>query len=208
MNRSTETPLIRIVDDDDAILTSVSFLLRQEGYEVKTWANPLTYFCEDQPSRPGCLLLDIKMPQLNGFEVHRQLARLAITTSVIFISAHGDIETAVYTVKVGAFDFITKPIRPLKLLEAVGAAVALAARRKKGVIDSKEAHRRLLKRTSREEQVLRLVLDGLSNAEIGARLGITERTVENHRANGYRKVEVQDVEGLELVFKGAEKIVS
>lgn len=60
MNHSTETPLIRIVDDDDAILTSVSFLLRQEGYEVKTWANPLTYFCEDQPSRPGCLLLDIK----------------------------------------------------------------------------------------------------------------------------------------------------
>lgn len=69
MNHSTETPLIRIVDDDDAILTSVSFLLRQEGYEVKTWANPLTYFCEDQPSRPGCLLLDIKMPQLNGLEV-------------------------------------------------------------------------------------------------------------------------------------------
>ena len=112
------------------------------------------------------------------------------------------------SMKVGAFDFITKPIRPLKLLEAVGAAVALDARRKKGVIDSKEAHRRLLKLTSREEQVLRLVLDGLSNAEIGARLGITERTVENHRANGYRKVEVQDVEGLELVFKGAEKIVS
>jgi len=72
MNHSTETPLIRIVDDDDAILTSVSFLLRQEGYEVKTWANPLTYFCEDQPSRPGCLLLDIKMPQLNGLEVQRQ----------------------------------------------------------------------------------------------------------------------------------------
>ena len=61
MNHSTETPLIRIVDDDDAILTSVSFLLRQEGYEVKTWPNPLTYFCEDQPSRPGCLLLDIKI---------------------------------------------------------------------------------------------------------------------------------------------------
>ena len=160
MNHSTETPLIRIVDDDDAILTSVSFLLRQEGYEVKTWANPLTYFCEDQPSRPGCLLLDIKMPQLNGLEVQRQLARRAITTPVIFISAHGDIETAVYTMKVGAFDFITKPIRPLKLLEAVGAAVALDARRKKGVIDSKEAHRRLLKLTSREEQVLRLVLDG------------------------------------------------
>lgn len=73
MNHSTETPLIRIVDDDDAILTSVSFLLRQEGYEVKTWANPLTYFCEDQPSRPGCLLLDIKMPQLNGLEVQRSL---------------------------------------------------------------------------------------------------------------------------------------
>lgn len=83
MNHSTETPLIRIVDDDDAILTSVSFLLRQEGYEVKTWANPLTYFCEDQPSRPGCLLLDIKMPQLNGLEVQRQLARRAITTPVI-----------------------------------------------------------------------------------------------------------------------------
>ena len=80
MNHSTETPLIRIVDDDDAILTSVSFLLRQEGYEVKTWANPLTYFCEDQPSRPGCLLLDIKMPQLNGLEVQRQLARRTITT--------------------------------------------------------------------------------------------------------------------------------
>lgn len=75
MNHSTETPLIRIVDDDDAILTSVSFLLRQEGYEVKTWANPLTYFCEDQPSRPGCLLLDIKMPQLNGLEVQRQLLK-------------------------------------------------------------------------------------------------------------------------------------
>ena len=204
MHQTEELPLIRIVDDDAAIRASLSFMLRHEGYEVSAWADAASFLREDQPSRPGCILLDIRMPGLSGLDLQRILLERAIVTPVIFISAHGDIETAVQTMKFGAFDFLRKPLDPDKVQRIIEKAIAADVLQKAGTVAPSEARRRCGRLTERERQIAMLLLSGVENAEISERLKISQRTVENHRANLYRKLEVRKAEELQRLIASAQ----
>lgn len=196
MNPIEETPLVRIVDDDASICASLSFMLRHEGYEVSCWQDGESFLRDDQPSRPGCVLLDIRMPKISGLELQQILRERSIRTPIVFISAHGDIETAVHTMKFGAFDFLPKPLDPERVSRIIEEAIRVDILRKAGTPDAEEAKRRFKRLTERERQIAELLLSGVENAEISARLNISQRTVENHRANLYHKLEVRNADEL------------
>ena len=193
-------PLVRIIDDDKAICEALVFVLKQEGYDAQAWTNAEDFLREEISNRPGCLLLDIRMPGLSGLELQRVLKARKQKTPIIFISAHGDIDTAVYTMKMGAYDFLQKPLDPERVIKTVANALAKDEIQKKLAVDPDEAVEKYARLTAREKQVAEMTAEGLPNAEIGERLGITERTAEVHRANIYRKLEISDITGLRAVF--------
>ncbi len=198
--QTNQSPLVRIVDDDVAVCESLVFMLRHEGYDVESWTSAEEYLREDNSCRSGCLLLDIRMPSMSGLELQKILCQRSIRLPIIFISAHGDIDTAVHTMKMGAVDFLQKPLDPERVLRIVAHAVARSDIQNKLAVEPEVAKQRFEKLTDREKTVADLVYNGLSNLEVGKRLNISERTAETHRANIYRKLEISDIDGLRAVM--------
>ena len=151
-----------LVDDDASICASLSFMLRHEGYEVSCWQDAESFLRDDQPSRPGCVLLDIRMPKISGLELQQILRERSIRTPIVFISAHGYIETAVHTMKFGAFDFLPKPLDPERVSRIIEEAIRVDILRKAGTPDAEEAKRRFKRLTERERQIAELLRLGES----------------------------------------------
>ena len=193
--------LIRIVDDDEGVRESLAAVLRLQGYEVKAWADPEAYLREDAPHVPGCLLLDVMMPGVDGYEVQRRLVERADFIPVIFISAYGDIAGVVRTMKLGACDFLQKPLSPERVIAAVASALKGQAVAPPQGMTRSEAMRRYETLTERERAILEMVYEGRTNAEVARRLAISHRTVENHRAMAYRKLMVRNGEEARSVLK-------
>ena len=126
-----DTPLIRVIDDDDAMRNSWAFLIEGEGWDVATYADAVSFLSSNDFARPGCMLLDVRMPHMSGLELQNKLTEIGCDLPIIFISGHGDIDMAVQTLKAGAMDFLQKPVDDQRLLEAIENAVAknLAHRR-------------------------------------------------------------------------------
>ena len=181
-------PLIRVVDDDIDLLNSVAFLLKCEGYECSIYSGAADFLRADEPSRPGCLILDEQMPEMTGQELLSELNRREYMQPVIFLTAHGDIDMAVRTMIDGAVDFQQKPLLPEKLLRSVARAVQIDLDRRGGAVDLKDEILMFNKLTPREEKVCRLVADGLINKQIGERLGISKRTVDHIRSSALSKL--------------------
>lgn len=191
-NSKINQPLIRIIDDDSAVRASWSFLLSGENYDCAEFSDAGTFLATADFRRPGCILLDVRMPSMSGLELQNKLKDIGCDLPIVFVSGHGDIDMAVNAVKNGAFDFIEKPPKESRLIDTIEAAVARnkAMRRDQAEVASFKS--RLEQLTQREREVIRMVAQGFSNKEVAAEFGISEKTVQVHRGSAYRKLELHN----------------
>ena len=183
-----DKPLIRVIDDDDAMRNSWAFLIEGEGWDVKTYADAITFLSSNDYIRPGCLLLDVRMPHMSGLELQLKLREAGCDLPIIFISGHGDIDMAVNTLKAGAIDFLQKPVDDQRLLKTIENAVSHNLAQRRGKREVTDFRNRLESLTQREREVIRMVAQGYSNKEVAREYGISEKTVQVHRGSAYRKL--------------------
>jgi len=179
---STTKPTVFIVDDDAAIRDSLSLMIEQENIAVQSFESAEAFLDAYRPECRGCAIIDIRMPSMNGMELHEVLLKRNITLPVIFLTGHGDIPMSVRAIKAGAVDFLTKPVTREKLLTSIRSAI-----QKSEIISSEndihqEALSRLADLTDRERDVMLLAVQGYLNKQIARELGISHRTVEIHKS--------------------------
>ena len=191
-----EKAVIRIVDDDEGFGDAIRFMLKTDGWLVSYYSETGTFLKKDDLDVPGCIILDYQMPLVNGLEFQDILAHKGYRQPIIFLTAHADVDMAISAFRSGAADILKKPVSSEILLEAVERAVEsdFAFRQKYfRIVRYQEFYDAL---TQREKQILNSVNAGLMNYQIAQRLGLSERTVETHRANAYKKVGVKDLQQL------------
>lgn len=193
---SLNPPLIRIVDDEAIVREALSFLLACKGWQSISYASAEAFLADARPGVPGCLLLDIRMPGMSGLELQQRMKAASLDIPVIFVTGHADVETAVMTLKAGALDFLLKPVDGEKLDEAIRSAVGLSLERLRGQPAKDALERTLEEMSPREKEVLARLREGLTNRDIAERLGLSERTVQGHRNNLYRKLRVHNLSQL------------
>ena len=181
--------IVHLVDDDEAIRRSASFMLRTSGYLVTTYGSGAELIDAIEEAETGCILLDVRMPDMHGLEVQQALKDLNIRLPVIVMTGHGDVGVAVQAMKAGAVDFIEKPFERAVLLGAIEAGFARIDHAERRHARADEAKARLKALTPRERDVLRGLASGQPNKAIAYDLGISPRTVEIHRANLMSKLE-------------------
>jgi two-component system, LuxR family, response regulator FixJ len=192
--------IIHLVDDDEAIRRSASFMLRTSGYLVKTYASGVELL-KSAGDLAGCILLDIRMPEMDGLEVQKALKERGVLLPVIVITGHGDVNLAVQAMKAGAVDFIEKPFEKTVLIGAIDEGFARIEESGRRHAHAEEAKVRLEPLTGRELDVLRGLVRGHPNKTIAYDLGISPRTVEIHRANLMNKLGVASLsEALRIAF--------
>ena len=192
---------IYVVDDDEAIRRSLSFQLKTSGYAVRLFEGGTAFLKEAAGLEPGCVLLDVRMPDIDGLEVQRELRARGVMLPVVIMTGHGDIDMAVAAMKAGASDFIEKPFEKAALLGCVEAARRVAVAERGAGARAEDARARLNVLTDRERDVLDGLVQGLPNKTIAFDLGISPRTVEIHRANLMQKLEVKSLaEALRIAF--------
>lgn len=191
-------PLIRIVDDDPDVLRGISYLFEGEGYRTATFASAREFLTIDMPSQKGVAIVDLKMPMMDGLELQAELKNRNYPNPIVFLTAHGDIEIAVLAVKRGAFDFLTKPVNPQKLLDVVEKALEFYDRRRTESL--LEQSRNLAKLTEKEMQVAKLAGRALSSREIAEALNCSPRTVDAHKASIYKKLGINTSAQLQLLL--------
>lgn len=180
--------VIHLIDDDDAIRRSAGFLLRTSGFEVATYASGIEFLAAAKSAEAGCVLLDIRMPAMDGLEVQRSMIERGIAMPVIMLTGHGEVALAVSAMKAGAIDFIEKPFEKAALLAAIEQAFDRLNDTGRHRLDAAEASVQLATLTPRERDVLEGLVQGLPNKTIAFDLGISPRTVEVHRFNLMHKL--------------------
>lgn len=193
--------MIHLVDDEEAIRRSLGFLLRTSGFSVKAYESGVAFLKEVKTAEPGCILLDVRMPHMDGLAVQQELNARGVTMPVIVLTGHGDVSIAVRAMKAGAIDFLEKPFEKTLLLEALGRAFDRLDRHEDAAVSEQDARVRIAALTAREQEVLRGLVQGLPNKTIAYDLGISPRTVEVHRANCMTKLNVRNLsEALRIGF--------
>jgi len=189
------------VDDEEAIRRSASFMLKTSGFAVQTWPSGAAFLKEVRHAEYGCILLDVRMPEIDGLEVQSLLAERGVTMPVIILTGHGDVSIAVRAMKSGAIDFIEKPFEKAMLLRAIDTAFERIAATDQAGARAAEAEIVLGALTAREREVLDGLAKGLPNKTIAYDLGISPRTVEVHRANLMSKLDVRSLsDALRIAF--------
>ena len=186
-------PTVFIVDDDPAVLKSLSRLLRANHVNVVTFGSPQDFLQRYDPHTPGCLVLDVAMPGLNGLELQEALRIKGSAIPIIFLTGHGDIPMSVQAIKGGALDFMTKPVHDKDLLKAVEAALEKDRIERQSRAELDDIHERLATLTPREREVLIHVVSGQLNKQIAYDLGTVEKTIKVHRARVMEKMKVGSV---------------
>jgi FixJ family two-component response regulator len=181
-------PVVYVVDDDDGMRRALGLLMTTVGYQPAAFARPSEFLSKYDPAQPSCLVLDVRMPEMSGLELQQHLNRSGSMLPVILISGHGDIPMAVQAMKDGAFDFLQKPFRDQDLLDRINGALKLDAENRANVDRLADLTQRSASLTPREREVMALVVDGKANKVIAIDLGLSERTVEIHRANVMEKM--------------------
>ncbi len=182
------TPTVFVVDDDPSLRTAVSRLLASVGLRVETFASALDFLRAVDPGRPGCLILDIRMPGSSGLDLQRDLVDAARELPIIFISAHVNVAQAVRAMRAGALHVFTKPFDDQALLDAVHEALAQDERRRADAIELQQLRDRLSTLTSREREVMTFVVTGMPNKQIAFEMGTSEKTVKAHRGQVMHKM--------------------
>jgi two-component system response regulator FixJ len=186
-------PAVYVVDDDDGMRRALDTLLSTVGYKTAVFSRPGEFLANFKVDSPGCLVLDIRMPDMSGLELQQHLNRMGSMLPVIFITGHGDVPIAVQAMKEGAFEFIQKPFRDQELLDHINHALKQDAENRNTVARRTEVQHRLESLTPRERQVMDLVVDGAANKVIAIDLNLSERTVEIHRAKVMEKMGARSV---------------
>ncbi len=182
-----------IVDDDAAVRDSLCWVIGSAGFNVKTYASAKAFLEKPDANRIGCLVLDVKMPEMSGLQLQKQLIEENSSLPIIFISAHGSIPDAVGALREGAIDFLMKPFDNQILLERIRSSIEIGRKRREIRRQQEEATRRVSQLTPRERQVMDLIVKGYPNKIVAAELAISTKTVEIHRARVMEKVGVRNL---------------
>jgi FixJ family two-component response regulator len=188
-----KTPVVYVVDDDDGMRRAVSALLGTVDYKAATFSRASEFLAAYRNDQPGCLILDVRMPEMSGLELQQKLARDGVLLPIILMTGHGDVPMAVQAMKEGAFDFLQKPFRDQDLLDRINGALQQDAETRASLEKSAEIRQRFASLTPRETEVLEMLVDGRANKVIAQDLALSERTVEIHRANVMEKMGVRSI---------------
>jgi len=190
---TTITPVVFLVDDNPSVRKGLARLIGSAGYAVEAFASAREFLAHDRPSGPCCLVLDVRMPGLDGLELQKALAAGGRRMSIVFITGHADVPMSVKAMKGGAVDLLTKPVDAEDLLEAIERAVAKDVRELGEEARAGELQELVKRLTPRETAVFALVVTGMLNKQIAVELGIGEKTVKVHRARVMEKLRVGSV---------------
>jgi FixJ family two-component response regulator len=192
-DHKADRPLVLIVDDDEEVRAALQELMLSIGLDAMSFASPRELMESEIPDRPGCLVLDVRMPGASGLDLQHQLAAKGNLKPIIFLTGYGDIPMSVQAMKAGAIDFLTKPFRDQNLLDAVTTAIEKDIAQMAAARSARQHFDRFATLTQREQQVMREVARGRLNKQIAFDLGIKEITVKLHRGNVMRKMKAASV---------------
>lgn len=201
-------PTVYIVDDEDAVRKALRLMMSTAGYQVEDFASAAEFLNAYNPTKIGCLILDVRMPGMDGFALLRQLNEQRVRLPIIMLSAHGDIPMAVDAVKRGAVDFLEKPARASVLREKVAAALDTAERWKRQQRERQEILARFSTLTPREREVAKLLPEGKSNNSIAKALGMSENTLRVHRHNIREKMQADHATELQKMLTDIQGEIS
>jgi FixJ family two-component response regulator len=189
-------PIVFVVDDESAVGVSIKRLLHSVGLEARHFTSASEFLRAKRPDAPGCIVLDVRLPDLSGLDLQQELAKANVDLPVIFVTGHADIPMTVRAMKAGAVEFLTKPFREQELLEAVQRAIS----RHRQILDQRASMRVLQSRyellTPREREVFPLVASGLLNKQVAAELNASEKTIKVHRGQLMQKMEAHSLSDL------------
>ena len=199
----TAASLVFVIDDDPSVRSSLKFLLSTVGLQAETFESADSFLRRKAPAIPSCLVLDVRLPGLSGLDFQRELATRHICIPIVFLTGHGDIPMSVRAMKAGAVEFLTKPFRDQDLLDAVRVALERDRARRKQDKEVADIRQRFDSLTSREQEVVSMVVAGMLNKQIAAELGTAESTVKVQRSRGMEKMQAASLAEL---IKMIEKV--
>jgi two-component system, LuxR family, response regulator FixJ len=205
-NASSVRPTIFVVDDDSAVRDALKLLLRSVGQAVETYGSAPEFLDAYSADRPGCLVLDIRMPGMSGLELQQKLNERHSILPIIFITGHGDVPMAVEAMQAGAVDFIQKPFRDQDLIDRINQALEKDNNNRAALGERNDIRRRLETLTPREREVLDLVVHGKANKVIAGDLRLSQRTVEIHRARVMEKMQASSLAHLVRMVLEVEQV--
>ena len=206
MSNQQSEPTVFIVDDDQEVREAIQLLMESVGVTAVSFASAQAYLEQLDCDRPGCLVLDVRMKGMSGLDLQERLAQEPLHPPIIIITGHGDVPMAVRAVKAGAVDFIEKPFNDQTLLDAVHRAFDQDARNRGQALRIADIQERLARLTPREREILDQVIGGKRNKMIAADLGISQSTVEAHRARVMEKLEARSLSDLMRMMMAIEQV--
>jgi FixJ family two-component response regulator len=196
--------LVFLIDDDPSVRKGVSRLLRSAGYDSEAFGSASDFLAREQHPGPACVVVDVRMPGINGMDLQNVLIERRREEQLVFITGHGDISMCAQAMKAGAVDFLPKPFRDSELLQCVGRALARSADQRQRVIEKAAARRLLDLLTPREFEVMQLVVTGMLNKQIASELGTAEKTIKVHRGRVMKKLGIVSVADLVRLVETAQ----
>ena len=198
-------PIVFLVDDEHSVVTALARMLQASGFAVRCWTSAVEFLEVHDPQEPGCLVTDVRMPEMGGLELQRALLERGSDRAIVFITGQGDIPTTVRAMKAGAVSFLPKPVQRAELVAAVQEAILRDAEARAQQHERNDLVRRLTSLTPRERQVLDLVTTGMLNKQIAAELGAAEKTIKVHRGRIMEKMQVRTATALVGLLSRAEQ---
>ncbi|NTZ82985.1 response regulator transcription factor [Burkholderia metallica] len=196
MDAESQSPIVYIVDDDEDMRTSLSWLLASVKIQARCYRGPAEFLAQFDPSVPGCMVLDVRMPEVSGFDLQAELNRRSVSLPIIFVSGHGDIPMSVRALQNGAIDFVEKPYNSQQMLERIQRAIRVASDTHQENQHRQAMIQRIRALTPREREVLNGVIEGKASKLIARELGITAKTVDVYRASIKEKLGASSIASL------------
>ena len=200
----TPTAMVFVIDDDQSMRKSLERLLDAASYKVELFKSASEFLSRPAHPGPSCVVVDVRMPGLNGIDLQNALIESGREEQLVFITGHGDIAMCAGAMKAGAVDFLSKPFKPKQLLESVERALTHSAEQRHRASEKNHARALLARLTPREYEVMQFIAMGLLNKQVGSELGMAEKTVKTHRAHVMQKLKITSVAELMVVLQKAE----